>query len=324
MGVDYSFALLYRTYGGRHHEPTDHKDALKEAGQIRQGGGKAACRGGGQDSSRLLHRRRYTVPGTLDYVPPGKKDGCIPSHERYFPSPRPPLYPVIVNIHGGGLIMGSKEFNAKFCLELCRRGFVVLSLEYRLIPDVDVFQQFDDVARGMDQAIETLLMFHGDPDRVFVVGNSAGAYLATYVCAMQNAPELAKAANVQPSYLDVKALGLISGMFYTCRMDKIGLSLPTYLYGEHYKRSAFYPYTNPEHPDIIQNLPPCYLITSHDDMLQRYTLDFANALRKGNAPYSLANYPKDKRLTHAFSVFHPELDSSQEAIDGMTDYFLKR
>ncbi|MCD7751514.1 MAG: alpha/beta hydrolase [Lachnospiraceae bacterium] len=235
-----------------------------------------------------------------------------------------PLYPVIVNIHGGGLIMGSKEFNTKFCLELCRRGFVVLSLEYRLIPDVDVFQQFDDVARGMDQAIETLLMFHGDPDRVFVVGDSAGAYLAIYVCAMQNAPGLAKAANVQPSYLDVKALGLISGMFYTCRMDKIGLSLPTYLYGEHYKKSAFYPYTNPEHPDIIQNLPSCYLITSHDDMLQRYTLDFANALRKGNAPYSLVNYPKDKRLTHAFSVFHPELDASQEAIDGMTDYFLKR
>ncbi len=235
-----------------------------------------------------------------------------------------PLYPVIVNIHGGGLIMGSKEFNTKFCLELCRRGFVVLSLEYRLIPDVDVFQQFDDVARGMDQAIETLLMFNGDPDRVFVVGDSAGAYLATYVCAMQNAPELAKAANVKPSYLDVKALGLISGMFYTCRMDKIGLSMPTYLYGEHYKKSAFYPYTNPEHPDIIQSLPPCYLITSHDDTLQRYTLDFANALRKGNIPYSLANYPKDKRLTHAFSVFHPELVASQKAIDGMTDYFLKR
>lgn len=235
-----------------------------------------------------------------------------------------PLYPVIINIHGGGLIMGDKEFNTKFCLELCRRGFVVLSLEYRLIPDVDVFQQFDDVARGMDQAIETLLMFHGDPDRVFVVGDSAGAYLATYVCAMQNAPELAKAANVQPSYLDVKALGLISGMFYTRRLDKIGLSLPTYLYGEHYKKSAFYPYTNPEHPDIIQNLPPCYLITSHDDMLQRYTLDFANVLRKNNAPYSLINYPKDKRLTHAFSVFHPELDASQKAIDGMTDYFLKR
>ena len=256
--------------------------------------------------------------------------GChgSPSPEKrmdvFYPADGDSIYPAIINIHGGGLVMGRKEFNRRFCLELCRRGFAVISLEYRLVPEVDVFRQFDDVARGMDQALEVLPRFHGDPGQVFVATDSAGAFLSVYVCAMRKAPALAEAAHVRPPGLDVKALGLVSGTFYTCRMDKIGLSMPTSLYGEHYKKSAFYPYTNPEHPDIIQNLPPCYLITSHDDMLQRYTLDFANALRKNNAPYSLINYPKDKRLTHAFSVFHPELDVSQEAIDGMTDYFLKR
>jgi len=34
-------------------------------------------------------------------------------------------------------------------------------------------------------------------------------------------------------------------------------------------------YTNPEHPEIIYNISPCYLITSKADMLERYTLDFA-------------------------------------------------
>ena len=58
--------------------------------------------------------------------------------------------PVIVNIHGGGLIGGSKNLSAGFCRQLAKRGYLVFSLEYRLIPAVRVYDQFDDVCAGMD------------------------------------------------------------------------------------------------------------------------------------------------------------------------------
>ena len=80
------------------------------------------------------------------------------------------------------------------------------------------------------------------------------------------------------------------------------------------------PYTNPEHPEIAGNLPPCYLVTSHNDFLHRYTLDFAKTLHRYGIPYKLDDYPPNKRLTHAFSVFNPEFPESQEVIQHLAQY----
>lgn len=128
--------------------------------------------------------------------------------------------------------------------------------------------------RAMDTIKDLITQYHGNPLHVYMVADSGGAYIAVYTVAMQSCPALANAAKVTPSTLKINALGLISGMFYTTRFDKIGLFLPKYLYEKGYKKSSFAPYINPEHPDIIKALPPCYLFTSHNDMLRRYTLDF--------------------------------------------------
>lgn len=54
----------------------------------------------------------------------------------YYPASKStsPL-PVIINVHGGGLLLGNKEFNRPFCAKLCQAGYLVFSIEYRLIPD---------------------------------------------------------------------------------------------------------------------------------------------------------------------------------------------
>ncbi|MBE5902097.1 MAG: hypothetical protein E7280_09345 [Lachnospiraceae bacterium] len=64
-------------------------------------------------------------------------------------------------------------------------------------------------------------------------------------------------------------------MFYTTRKDSLGRFLSRSFYGNDERSKAMAEYTNPEHPEIIYNIPPCYLITSKADMLERYTLDFA-------------------------------------------------
>ena len=133
----------------------------------------------------------------------------------------------------------------------------------------------------------------------------------------------AKAAKVTPSSLHINALGLISGMFYTTKKNKIGLFLPKYLYGKNYKKSAFAPFVNPEHPDIVKALPPCFLVTSHNDYLKRYTLQFEKALARYQVPHDLLNFPKNPKLTHAFSVFEPELDESLQTMKSMIDFLQK-
>ncbi|MBQ8822299.1 MAG: alpha/beta hydrolase [Lachnospiraceae bacterium] len=231
--------------------------------------------------------------------------------------------PVIVDVHGGGMILGNKEFNRHFCAQICSMGYLVFCVEVRSVPEVRIFEQYEDLSRAMDYIKEIVPQYNGDLQHVYAVADSGGANLLTYAIAMKKVDALAEAAGVTPTTLDVKALGLISGMFYTTKFDKIGLCMPDYLYGKGYKKSAFAPYTNPEHPEIVSALPPCYLVTSQNDNLQHYTLNFEKALTRHGVPHKLVNYPENKRMTHAFSVFEPFWEKSIDATAEMLD-FLKQ
>ena len=71
----------------------------------------------------------------LHYIDDGN-----PRHQMdvYYPKSAAGGLPVIVNIHGGGLLLGCKRANRYYCEDMCRRGFVVFCPEYSLLPDVNV------------------------------------------------------------------------------------------------------------------------------------------------------------------------------------------
>lgn len=229
--------------------------------------------------------------------------------------------PVIINIHGGGLIKGTKESSVGFCRLLAKRGYLVCSLEYRLVPDVRVYEQFDDVCAGMDCVGKKLVEFEVDFTRIYVVAESAGSYLATYVTAMKKSKALQDAIGYEPARMSFKALGLISGMFYTTRKDPIGRFLAKSFYGKDERSLRMAEFTNPEHPEIIYNIPPCYLITSKADMLERYTLDFAGELGNKGIEHKLRHMGSDPKLIHAFPVLRPDLPESERVIDEIVDWF---
>ncbi len=254
----------------------------------------------------------------IPYLPDGDKAHRL---DLYYPYTlvKPP--PVIINIHGGGLIMGSKEFNRHFCLNLCKLGFLVFSVEYRLCPETTVFGQLQDIYRAMNYIDLMLPQLGAQPGRAYMVGDSAGAFLALYASAIQRNPQLAKAAGVRPSYLEIEALGLISGMFYTTAFDSIGLFLPELLYGKGWRKHPFRPYLKPDHPLVSQVLPPTLLITSKADNLRRYTYRLEQA-RRNYGPYTILDCGDDLNLTHAFPVFDPELPQSRRVLSSISSFFL--
>ena len=126
-----------------------------------------------------------------------------------------------------------------------------------------------------------------------VYKRQGGACLITYTNAIQNNRKIAQAAGVRPSNLKVNALGLISGMFYTAKFDKIGMFLPKYLYGKNYKNTSFCKYVNPENPELIEALAPAWLVTSHDDYLRNYTIHFEKALERAMKEHELVDFPKN-------------------------------
>ena len=229
--------------------------------------------------------------------------------------------PVVVVIHGGGLVLGNKNISRRFCENLSRKGYLVFSLEYRLVPVVNIYEQLDDICAGMDCVGKQLVNFDVDFNRIHLAADSAGAYLSVYVASMKQSKRLQNVIGLEPSKMRFSSICMISGMFYAIKKDLIGLILAKYIYGKKYKIGHILPYANPGNKEIIKNLPPTYLVTSKSDFLRRHTLKFYNELKKNNMECDLLYYGKNKDLTHSFTVVKPDLKESDEVINKMTAWF---
>ena len=75
--------------------------------------------------------------------------------------------PVIIVIHGGGLVMGDRKISRQFSRSLAEKGYLVFSIEYRLVPRANVCEQLDDVCAGMDLIGRKLVEFNVDFTRIF-------------------------------------------------------------------------------------------------------------------------------------------------------------
>ncbi len=252
------------------------------------------------------YMNRQEVPLAMDIFKPKVKEGTE--------------LPVIVTIHGGGLVIGDRKLSRRFAKLLAGRGYLVFSIEYRLAPRANCAEQLDDVCAGMDLIGRELVNYDVDFTRMFLIAESAGAYLATYVTAMRGSQELQNAIGYKPSRMVFRGVGLICGMFYTQKNDPIGWILADQFYGDKRNNKEFLKYMNPENPEILDNLPPAFLITSRGDFLNNYTLMFHDALKKAGKRTKLIYYG-DGSLTHAFVTMQPSLEKSKDAINRMLEWF---
>ena len=90
--------------------------------------------------------------------------------------------PVMFWIHGGGWQVGDKSDVALKPKVLTERGFVLVSTNYRLLPDVEMDVLIRDVAKSLGWVHKNIARHGGDPNRIFVGGHSAGAQLAALIC----------------------------------------------------------------------------------------------------------------------------------------------
>ncbi len=90
--------------------------------------------------------------------------------------------PVMFWIHGGGWQVGDKSDVALKPKALTERGFVFVSTNYRLLPEVEMAELMGDVARSLGWVHRNIAKYGGDPTRIFVGGHSAGAQVAALIC----------------------------------------------------------------------------------------------------------------------------------------------
>lgn len=231
--------------------------------------------------------------------------------------------PVVVNLHGGGMLLCTRKVNRPFCAELAKRGFLVFCVDYPLVPEKDIPGILADVAAGLEWVKGQIAAYGGDENRVYLVGDSAGAFIGLYELAAQKNECIAQSLNMKPSDLPIRAAAFISGMFYTAKMDSVGAFLRSDFYGKDWKRHPFRPYMDPASPAVVKNLPPLYLVTARLDNLRNYTLDFARGLKKAGVPHKLVDLPFDKDMNHDFVIIKPESEKAQRIIEGICEFLNK-
>src|SRR5262249_54513054 len=65
---------------------------------------------------------------------------------------------------------------------LTERGFIFVSTNYRLLPEVKIDELISDVARAVGWVRQNIAKYDDDPTRIFLGRHSAGAQLATLIC----------------------------------------------------------------------------------------------------------------------------------------------
>lgn len=87
--------------------------------------------------------------------------------------------PVVLYVHGGGFRILSKDSHWIMSLPFARRGFVVLTINYRLAPHHPFPAAIEDACTALVWASRRVADFGGDPTRIAIAGESAGANVAT-------------------------------------------------------------------------------------------------------------------------------------------------
>lgn len=237
------------------------------------------------------------------------------------------ILPVIVHIHGGGWIYGHKDSYYKYyCMELSKRGYAVLNINYRLAFDhpypacvQDIFKVFEWMS--LNAKVEKL-----DTSNVYLVGDSAGAHLAALCAEIHLNTDLQKRYEVKASSITIRALGLSCGLYDIERHlkddhDPMTLSMvKTVFHRNDFRRHPLYKFSSVS-TLLDPHFPPAYVLSSKSDIpLILETQAFIQELKALKLTYKARILPKKLKRYHVFNIklIYPE---SIEVMDEMVAFF---
>ena len=89
--------------------------------------------------------------------------------------------PLVLFVHGGGWRRGDKNIAGHMAAHFHARGYAFAAINYRLVPDARPDLQAADVAAAVARLTRDARNHGVDPDRIMLVGHSAGAHLVALV-----------------------------------------------------------------------------------------------------------------------------------------------
>ena len=245
-----------------------------------------------------------TIPGPASDIPV----------RIYTPEGRGP-FPMLMNFHGGGWVIGDLDTADYQCRELCRSvGCIVISVDYRLAPEHKFPAAADDCFAATQWAAANAKRLNGDANRLAVGGDSAGGNLAAVVSQMardKGGPKLVFQLLVYPvtnadfsttSYRD-NAEGYL--------LTKTSMEW----FWNHYAPGAAdraHPYASPVRATSLARLPPALTMTAEFDPLRDEGEAYAAALQKAGVASECVRYDG---LIHGFFAMANVVPAAKPGMD---------
>ena len=226
--------------------------------------------------------------------------------------------PVLIDIHGGGFISEDKAMNRMFGNYMAKLGFVVFELNVRLAyPEWTVFDQIEDIDKGVRFALEHAGEYEGDKNRLYIAGHSSGGVLAFTECMLSSSPEMLSDFGLKER--DYKYKGLITdcGLMHFYKSSIAYWGMRKMIFPKGYKNDKRYKYLTAENNEYIKKLPKAALLTNSKDVLKKMTYYFDEVLTKKSVEHKLFEYGKDG---HTGIIFKPYTDENQAVLKAVKDY----
>ena len=240
-------------------------------------------------------------------------------------------HPVILNIHGGGFIMGDKRYRKTLCEYYASKGYYVYNINFRMPPQVDVMGSIHDVVDAANFINQLAEAYSIDLNKIIVTGDSSGAYLAAYIESIRTNPEIAEATKLPEVKIDVAGAILHSGPYDMNAMIDDGLpmgltpELASMLVGYELKEDMSdivdYKYFNYMSPSDFVNDKwcPCFISWSDSDfVVPNQGRPMAEKLMK-NCPRVSTFYAEGITNGHCFHLTMKK-DIAMECIDKSIDF----
>ena len=242
----------------------------------------------------------------LDYYGDKTKNHLL---DVYYPNSNKKSLPVIISVHGGGWVYGSKEAYQFYCMNLANYGFTVVNFNYRLAPKYKFPASLEDVNAVFHWVEKNSEKFQFDLNNLFVVGDSAGAQIAGQYAAITTNPKYAKMFDFKTPDIRIKAIGLNCGMYDPLdRVRNEGNKLINkflkkllidYLGKEIYKYEKEMDFQS----NITPTYPPSFVVCSVNDLLVGCKPVLLDKLKHAGITCIYKEYGhSDRSINHVFHL----------------------
>lgn len=202
--------------------------------------------------------------------------------------------PVLVYLHGGGLVMGSNRSFEPLARELASAAAAaVVAVDYRLAPESAPPAQFDDAYAATEWVSRNATELGVDAERLAVVGDSAGGALAAAVALAardRRGPAICAQVLLYPGLDRDMSVASIAAMPDAPLLTRDDIEYMHAL-ADGDAGPPTDPYQVPAYATDLSGLPPAIVVTGGCDPIRDWGERYADRLRDAGVQTTVTRYP---------------------------------